>query len=304
MKELLDYLGLPGSIATVFLAIMFAFGQIEKLATTTAKSDLSHFLKTANWITISSQLPKIIHELFKRVFGESHFSLKCFYRSVIFTLGSLFTLLMLGFIGNYAYFKTMPFELTYSPSFQVIFMGWLMLSVAVDYANLYKTRVLIRLVEWARLPVLSFIPLIILDLLLSLFVFMLLYGCVFSLSAAHSMCIKAHCTVWEELRWSISLFHFMSSIDQIVVRLHMIYGGPTSNEIAVFFWSGLLPTLWLALYITSIAIARILIRFVPAIRFTTYFFDVETRPIQIIGFVFAALVGIAMIVVSLIKKTW
>jgi hypothetical protein len=61
MKELLDYLGLPGSIATVFLAIMFAFVQIEKLATTTAKSDLSHFLKTANWITISSQLPKIIH---------------------------------------------------------------------------------------------------------------------------------------------------------------------------------------------------------------------------------------------------
>jgi hypothetical protein len=61
--------------------------------------------------------------LFKRVFGERHFSLRCLYRSVIFTLGSLFTLLMLGFIGNYAYFKTMPFELTYSPSFQVIFMG-------------------------------------------------------------------------------------------------------------------------------------------------------------------------------------
>ena len=235
MKDILDYLGLPGSIATVFLAIMLMSVQIEKLATASAKADLSHFLKTADWRTLSSRLLHFIHTMFIRLFGPRHLSWRCFLGSAALTLGSLFTLLLLGFINSFEYFRTMPSEVLQRAGFQALFIAWLLCSIFVDCTNLAKTRALIWFVDWSRLPVAVFIPLIIIDLALSLVIFLLAYGYVFSLGAAHSLCVKVHCTVWEEIKWSMHLFPFMSSSDLIVFRLGMIYQGPTSNEIAVFF---------------------------------------------------------------------
>jgi hypothetical protein len=101
MKELLQFLGLPTSIAIVFATIVGVSVQIDKLSTKNAKADLSNFLLSADWIALSARLPALIQELFEQIFGYKHLSLNCIFRSAIFTLSSILILLVLGFINNH-----------------------------------------------------------------------------------------------------------------------------------------------------------------------------------------------------------
>src|SRR6516225_5469122 len=69
-------------------SVYWAFGLGEKLASQRAKEALSKWLLTFD-VQKAKALPDGTQELFERIFGERHFSLKCFIRSAAFSLGAI-----------------------------------------------------------------------------------------------------------------------------------------------------------------------------------------------------------------------
>ena len=70
----------------------------------------------------------------------------------------------------------------------------------------------------------------------------------------------------------------------------------------MFFWPGMVPSMWLWLYVAATLIVRLVVRTAPVFRFSVYFFDIDQHPIRSVGVVAAALVSCVYIVLLAIWK--
>ncbi len=297
MNQILQALGLPASIAIVFFAIYEAFAWLENLLSTSTKLILTNFLRSTDWKVWSRKVPAVVQESFNAIFGSRHLSTKCFRRSVEFSLSSIFILLLLGFLNHYSYFWTMPLELT-KPDYRIIFFGWLAWSIVIDYFNLGKTRLLIRVIDSTGLSLLVSLLLIFFDIILSFLVFHYSYEFLDALSMAYQACQNAQCSFMTMVSLASSIHHVVVPQDW-VRHFTMIRWGPIDNEIAVFFWAGLLPTLWLLLYVLATALTRLISRLSTQITFTFILLDIDQHPLRSIGYVAAFLISALMMLYSL-----
>src|SRR5215813_10065187 len=80
----------PASVpAVVFGSVLGVFELGDRLASQQrVKDPLSKWLVSFD-VQKAKALPEGTQELFERIFGERHFSLKCFVRSAAFSLGSM-----------------------------------------------------------------------------------------------------------------------------------------------------------------------------------------------------------------------
>ena len=87
----------PASVpAIVFGSVLGLFELGERFASQRAKDALSKWLVSFD-VRKAKALPDGTQELFERIFGERHFSWKCFIRSAAFSLGAMV------FIGHFFY---------------------------------------------------------------------------------------------------------------------------------------------------------------------------------------------------------
>jgi hypothetical protein len=87
-----------GSVPVIVAGTVYAVFELgEKLASKRAKDALSKRLLTFD-VQNAKTLPEGTQELFGRIFGERHFSLKCFLRSAAFSLGAMVFLAILLFL--------------------------------------------------------------------------------------------------------------------------------------------------------------------------------------------------------------
>jgi hypothetical protein len=121
VSELLGWLGLPASIVVAFVAISGAFRALEQIASPAAKANLSNFLRSADWTILPHTITAAYRDLFEAIFGSSHFSAKSLRRSFLFSLMSISALLFFGFVRHYSYFRTMPDEVLYHPTYKIYF---------------------------------------------------------------------------------------------------------------------------------------------------------------------------------------
>src|SRR6516162_8416268 len=78
-----------GSVPVVVAgSVLGVFELGERFASQRAKDALSKWLLTFD-VQKAKGLPEGTQELFERIFGERHFSLKCFVRSAAFSLGAI-----------------------------------------------------------------------------------------------------------------------------------------------------------------------------------------------------------------------
>src|SRR5215472_15128043 len=100
MSSPTDIIQLFGTGSVPVLVAGFVYGVFElgeKLASQRAKDALSKWLLTFD-VQKAKALPDGTQELFERIFGERHFSVKCFVRSVAFSLGAMAFIIMLGLL--------------------------------------------------------------------------------------------------------------------------------------------------------------------------------------------------------------
>ena len=300
MDTVLRTIGLPVSLGIIFSTVYGFFLLLEQVASPERKKTFSIFLRSTDWETWPQSFPTIIRASFKFIFGAEHLSIKCIGRSFLFSLSAISILLALGFINNFDYFWTMPYELFdpaaigKNPGYPIIFFGWLSWSICLDYFNLFKSRVVLRVFEATRTyknVFFIFFLAVLLDIGLSISVFVLSYDFLNAQAMSYQVCFDK-CSVSQTIDLGLSIFRTI--VPQKAIWMHtiaMIMRGPIANEVAVFFWAGLLPTMWLAVYLVATVITRSMVTFAGPIKFTVSWLDTD-RPFQAIGFVSAMLVSI------------
>jgi hypothetical protein len=123
-------------------SVLGVFELGERLASQRAKDALSKWLLSFD-VQKARALPDGTQELFERIFGERHFSLKCFIRSAAFSLGAMAFLFVLAFLIDPNEALQMADRFFYH-GLWILLTIWLTWSVLIDYISLFKTRVILR----------------------------------------------------------------------------------------------------------------------------------------------------------------
>lgn len=163
--DIVQLFGSASVPAVVFGSVLGVFELGERLTSQRAKDALSRWLLSFD-VQKAKALPDGTQELFERIFGERHFSLKCFGRSVAFSLGAMaFISILVFMIEPEVAFKimtnifvghglcyTLPHLIRCDWLYDWIeFILWLPWSILIDYISLFKTRVILAVLTQMRL---------------------------------------------------------------------------------------------------------------------------------------------------------
>src|SRR5262249_52802830 len=127
-SDIVQLFGTGSVPAIVAGSVLGVFELGERLTSQQAKDNLSKRLLTFNVQKVRA-LPDGTQELFEKIFGERHFSLKCFVRSAAFSLGAIALISMLCLLISPQVFLSNIFITLALPL-------WLMWSIVVDYISL------------------------------------------------------------------------------------------------------------------------------------------------------------------------
>jgi hypothetical protein len=141
-SEIIQLFGTSSVPAIVGGSVLGVFELGERFASQRAKDALSKWLVTFD-VQKAKALPDGTRELFERIFGERHFSLKCFIRSAAFSLGAITFIAILRLLITP---EDVLSEVSDSNLNLVVYIAlWLTWSIIIDYFSLFKTRLILGL---------------------------------------------------------------------------------------------------------------------------------------------------------------
>jgi hypothetical protein len=152
-------------------SVLGVFELGERLASQRFKDALSKWLLSFD-VQKAKALPDGTQDFFERIFGERHFSLKCFIRSAAFSTATMV------FVGILCLLISPRVVLGWFsvprvlPSMTLWFAMWLPWSIMVDYISLFKTRVILHIMTRIRRATLvGSIAILVLDYLCYIVIF-------------------------------------------------------------------------------------------------------------------------------------
>jgi hypothetical protein len=285
--EIIQLFGTGSVPVLVGGTVLGVFELGERFASQRAKDDLSKWLLTFD-VQKAKALPDGTQELFERIFGERHFSLKCFVRSAAFSLGAMvFVAMLCVLIRPRPFFQTEELSISSVMSSVLIRLSW---SIIVDYISLFKTRVILRIMTRMHLTTLD---LAIAILLVDYFVYLVIFAIGITL---HDW-LFAHYYFHYDMPMNFgSRFVFWFTI--------VIVPPPLTESLPfffIYFWSGFVPSIWMWLYVLALFVTRGLLRSEKLVNWLRYFLDVEKAPFRSIGAVAATLSFIASVAIILVS---
>jgi hypothetical protein len=254
------------------------FERVEKVASPTAKANVADWLRAASPERASIILAASFTRAFDAAFGRRHLSLKCFLRSSLasFVYTTSLFLLWWSYQPNDHWLAIYD---TSSP-FAVALVGTLTFSLLPDYLALLKTRAAIGLAE-GQTPGRQRI-LFLVDTALSASI-SLAWAVVFYLSREAA---SGHFP-WPDdiLYWSRAVLNDVP---------HFIGADPDrySPPFWIYFYSTMLSSFWLLLYITSARVIRLGQTLSGGWFRTVRLLDLERQPFLSLGVVSIALMSV------------
>ena len=292
----------PKSVpAIVAGSVLGVFELGERFASQRAKDALSKWLVSFD-VRKVGVLPEETRELFEGIFGERHFSLRCFFRSAAFSLGAMtfITILRFAITPKDVLFYVSGVEF---PRLEFAFLAlWLVWSIIIDYLSLFKTRVILRLMMRTRLRPLIAIAILVMDF----YVYFILFIVGFTLVEIVPVVFSSVTADWPLLD-----VIFYGAIEPIIrlwlspIRLLLISFEYFTFKKDVFefiaFWAGLAPSIWMWLYVIALFVTRGLLRSEKLVNWLRWALDVEKNPFRSIGAVAATLAFIASVVIIFVS---
>ena len=289
-SDIIQLFGTGSVPAIVAGTVLGVFELGERFASQRAKDALSKWLFTFD-VQKAKALPDGTQELFERIFGERHFSLKCFVRSAAFSLGAM------PFIGI-LYFLINPKELLHEFSIVASTHGawailplWLLWSTIIDYISLFKTRVVLHVLARLRFGIGSMVlPVAI------LVIDYLFYSLIFDIGGTATAMIDNYFFYKTWTSYSSFFQDFVELFSAIFFRLvQALYVD------AILFWAGFVPSIWMWLYVAALFVTRGLLRSGRIVNWLRWALDVEKAPFRSIGAVAATLAFIASVAIILVS---
>jgi hypothetical protein len=284
-----------GSVPVVVAgSVLGVFELGERLASQRAKDAVSKWLLLFD-VQRAKALPDGTQELFERIFGKRHFSLKCFFRSVAFSLGAMAFIALLMFL---IYPKGVLSEIAVITSEIIVVLAvalrlpW---SIIVDYISLFKTRVILHtLTQLKRESKVLELAVLVMDYLFYLILFAI--GELATILGGFYIVT----TLWSESFGPSPVPEVLEAWFKSNLTLFPIdlVEDPLS---AIFFWAGFAPSIWMWLYVAALFVTRGLLRSERVVNWLRWFLDVEKNPFRSIGAVAAALAFITSVATILVS---
>jgi hypothetical protein len=277
-------------------SVLGVFELGERFASQRAKDALSKWLLTFD-VQKAKALPDGTQELFEKIFGERHFSLKCFIRSAMFSVGAMVFLALLVLL----IYPTKAFELTelfvQRYGAWAAFTVWLPWSILIDYVSLLKTRFILKVFARMRLKyTLIAVAIVIIDFVLYTLLFTVAMAFIFTLMWYIFLpSLFALSKLPHEILDYLTIEHFRSILLLPLTPWHDFHFG------VLFFWAGFAPSIWMWLYVLALFVTRGLLRSEKLVTWLRWFLDVEKNPFRSIGAVAATLAFIASVAIILVS---
>jgi hypothetical protein len=249
--------------------LWFLFEQAEKALGEESRLKVVHWLGEVRFQASLESIPDQFAVLFDRVFGERHFSVKCFARSSVAStvVVMAMAIVVLGWTGTPYYVPT-------------LFQAWLIIALNVipDFVSLLETRWALRWMDSTGRVVVVLLLDVVVTAAISAFAFLALN---FGIAVIQGSPVidalplgRALTMVWTQpttFVWAAS----GQTLDTI---------GPEIGP-AVYFWSAFFTSIWLWLYAASVLLSRLLLRMNKGVGFLLKVSDVEKQPFRSMGFV-------------------
>ena len=134
-SEIVQLFGTSSVPVLVGGSVLGVFELGERFASQRAKDALWKWLVSFD-VQKAQALPDGTQDLFEKIFGERHFSLKCFIRSAAFSLGAM---VFVGILYLLIYPNQTLFQFTFNRIIILIILTlWLPWSIIIDYINLLR----------------------------------------------------------------------------------------------------------------------------------------------------------------------
>jgi hypothetical protein len=294
-SEIIQLVGPKAVPVVVAGSVLGVFELGERLASQRAKDALSKWLLTFDVKKAAGTLPDGTQELFERIFGERHFTLKCFIRSVAFSLGTIAFISIICLLINpnpRAVFDTSLVDPW------MVFALWIPWSIAIDYVSLFKTRFVLGLLSRLHRGA----------MMVTVFILCLdyvAYKVIFFLGTVLVLTSMVIVDAVISMRWADAI-----SIEWVFISFKVLFNyfdflalGSGYSEAASFimFLAGLAPSIWLWLYVAALFVTRAILRSEKLVNWLRWGLDVEKAPFRSIGAVAAALAFIASVAIILVS---
>jgi hypothetical protein len=277
--DITEFFG-PRSVPVVIFGTVLAVFELgDRLASQQAKNALSKWLLTFD-VRKAGALPDGTKEIFERIFGERHFSLKCFVRSAAFSVGAIAFIDILFFLIN-----PHPSAGFFIGSAQpwIIVGLWLLWNIVIDYASLFKTRLILGLLlQLHRRTMIIAIAILAMDYIA--------YNFIFEVGISLVLAIGRALSITEVLE------DFISDLP-----LLLLAPMPGFSFNSIMYWAGFAPSLWMWLYVLALFVTRLLLRSEKLVNWLRWALDFEKNPFRSIGAVAATLAFIGSVVIILVS---
>jgi hypothetical protein len=296
--------------------ITFApFAFVESIISSDVKKRLSEFLKSNS--AALDNLPPIAAKLFARVFGDSHFSFRCLFASVLsslffLSLAYILRLLVIvaihqnGGVSDVGHYLLEELKYPFVDGIGMSFFFSLLGNLILDFIGLLKTRLIIGFLVRGKHSMLRSVLAAILDLVFSFLIFQIFYvafcfvGLVVTFGGQHILLPAADPYSFMPMVELMILFNFATN--------HVYPSGTALNFLmhshalgillavnflpvyltSVFFYASIAPSIWLWLFVQAGIVSRWI---APIWPFTLYALNFEQAPLKMIGLVSGALVA-------------
>lgn len=244
-----------------------------------------------------------INAAFYAMFGRSHFTWFCLYRSMLFTLFGLLLLIVFGIAFPSEFFGWRWFFAIGDDGLATQFLLWYAIIVWFEYFNLYKTRHLIRLVGYFRMRLWPILLILSLDIASTFLAFIAAYLINAELSIRflidQSTIPKTFyphfASILEGLKWVVG-FYIVNASSQLR-SLPDTLAHPLANEQGIETYSALMTCLLFWLFVTGTLISATIIRVTEIVvrGLRRAGFDVEKNPYRAAGAVASVMVSLLVL---------
>jgi hypothetical protein len=279
----------PGQIAAggVLAGIVWKFFEkVEAVLTENTKLEIAVWLIGLDFRKRAANWPSTFAKIFDRVFGENHFSWKCFLRSCLASYASFIITVVLS--GRQLRPLARNLFIRGGPQFFPFFLVNSMLgNLLPDYVSLYKSRYIVGVMSKTK------------NLLaqMGLFVGDIVLTCVVGLVA-----VTIGTSVHWFLGWELSdnarvigmsgYLQMVKAIPDTVLHAVTTRSGMTYGVGVLFFYPAFFTSIWALMYFVAGVFIVSLRRFDIGFQWFNRKFDIEHKPLSSIGLVAGAIVAV------------
>ena len=261
----------------------------------------SAYLLSARYELEFPNLNEVLANVFLSVFGDRHFSWKCFKRSAVFSTLSLLLLLIFTLLYNpMEAISAFRMNIRNSHAMAItcaLFAVWIFWCIIPDYFSLAKSRILIKIISTKQISILYGVIIIIVDFIAGSILFVFLFSIVQS--------VAAFLYTWYSGNMPQLYKHTLSEIDSAAIAVSSLVLTITIVEAVAFltygnlyyvipyadlFWASMWPSAWIWSYIALSILTRNAIKSFPVARWLVGFLDFESHAFRELGLVGAFLV--------------